>query len=250
MAEDNNPQARSLANALLKKCSCSKQANTPMLVMRRLRQIDIRTLSSCCYFDVVTILGETSYTGNQVYLFDMDKYAKSLLTLGAHTFIEAAEGSDLYHALEKLDPTQSYRDGSSVLFYFSNEKTVLTRAHFFALEKKRLIVADFNQRYEVFTGNAPFKTLILHTPAGLSLLDFKALSGGFPTASDLEKFYRELRLRSKKNIYPHEIYVTAKGLQLNAAYHLIETDRPCDKEFVRAIINATSKGAVEALLKD
>jgi hypothetical protein len=250
MAEDNNPQARSLANALLKKCTSSKKANTPMLVMRRLTDTDIRTMSSCCYFDVVTILGETSYTGRQAFCFDIDMYAKNLLTLGAHTFIEAAEGSDFSHALEKLSPSKCYRDGSSILFYFVNERAVLTRAHFFAPEKERVIVADFEQRVEVFRGQSPFKTVILQARAGLSLLDFKALSGGFPTAGDLEKFYRELHLCSKKSIYPHEIYVTAKGLQLNAPYHVIETDRPCDKDFVRAIIHATSKGEIEALLKD
>ena len=250
MVEDNNPHSRSLATALLNKCVESKKENLPMLISKRLGKADFKILSSCCYFDVVTILGESAYTGKQFYLLDLDEYAKSLLSLGFHTFIEVKTDSDLYRALQEHHPLECYEGDEVTLFHFVNEKKVLTRAHFLASEKERHIVVDFDRNIEIFTGQAPFKTLILQRPAALSLLDFKVLYGAFPTPDELRKFQTNLILSSNLSIYPHEIYVTTTGFELAAPYMERKDDKPCEESFIKKIIYATSKLKIQTLLKD
>ncbi len=250
MVEDNNPHSRSLSNTLLEKCVDSKKENIPILINKRLGKADLKSLSSCCYFDVVTILGESAYTGKQFYLLNLYTYAKSLLSLGFHTFIEVKTNSDLYSALQEHNPAESYEGDEFTLFHFINEKKVLTRAHFFAEEKQRHIIVDFDRNMEIFKGEAPFKTLILQRPAGLSLLDFKALYGAFPKTNTLQKFRANLALPLNLIIYPHEIYVTTNGFLLGAPYMPIKNDKPYEEDFVKAIINTTSKLEIETLLKD
>lgn len=250
MVEDNNPQSRSLADALVEKCSESEKENIPILVNKRLGKTDIKTLAGCGYFDVVTILGDSAYTGKQFYLLNMDTYAKSLLTLGWHTFIEAENESDLCTSLEKLDPAYFYKRDGTTLFHFINEKKALARAHFFSRAHLRSIEVTFEKNIEIKYGEAPFRTLILQRPAGLSLLDFKGLYGAYPTIKELEKSFQGLKLDRKLSFYPHELFVTGKGLKLAASHHSIDDYKPFEKDFVKAIIKAATKSEIKALLKD
>lgn|GEM_PF-3117867 len=250
MVEDNNPHSLSLASALLKKCSEDKGGNTPMLLHLRFKATDFENLSHCNYFDVVTVIGKSTYTAKQPSYVNLKDYVKGLLSLGWHTFIEAHPSSDLYHVLEEFHPEKIIEGESSCLFHFISEKRGLSKAHLFSSETQRSICVDFEQNSELFQGNAPFKTLILQRPAGLSLIDFKGLYGAFPTSFDLSQFHNRLFLPKKYIVYPHEMIVTVNGLLLASKNSLCKECKPYEEGFINALIDSKTQSEIKDLLKN
>lgn len=248
MFEDNNPRASSLADKLLQKCNDDKSGNTPMLLNKRLNKTNFKNMARTFYFDIVCYLDHTYYTtkkGSKTLSIEVD----NMLSIGWHTFFQARAGSDLEKVLETKNAQEiTLLENGDRLFYFLGDKKTLDQDHLHSKKSPRNIRVNFNESIVLVETKSKAKYKKLFRPNGLSLIDFKLLYGAYPKEFDLKKWTKKVRWNKKVIVYPEEIFVTSKSLEMMAQFEPKEGRKTLSSTLLNKIIETNTRYELDELI--
>jgi hypothetical protein len=249
LVEDNNPKSTSFADELLERLKDANIKNFPLFLNKRITKEEFKTLSEIYYFDIVTFLGESFYN-RQIDHGDLNERIDSMLDLGWHTFLECRQNSAIDKILSNKNALEvKTLDNGNNLYHFENRKTTLLRHHLFAPIHTRTINVDYEKSIEIFETERPTKYVILQRQNGLSVIDFKALYGSYPSKEMLQSEKNKVKLNKRQSMYPHELIVTNGGFRLMSPHLPIEDFLPLSDTFLNDLIKAKTKAEVIKLIK-